>query len=99
MNNQTLMGVLSYLGPLVIIPFLTEKENPFVKFHIKQGLVLLIIEVVLSFAMKIFWPLMPIIGIIQLGVLILIIIGIINVLQNKEKDLPLVGSFAEKIKI
>src|SRR3989338_880958 len=96
-ENQTLMGVLAYLGPLVIIPFLSAKDDSFVKFHIKQGLVLLVIEIALWLAMSIFWPLRPIFGILQLGVLVLIIIGIINVVQKKEKNLPIVGSFVNKV--
>ena len=98
-ENQTLMGVLAYLGPLVIIPFLSAKDDSFVKFHIKQGLVLLVIEIALWLAMSIFWPLRPIFGILQLGVLVLIIIGIINVVQKKEKNLPIVGSFVNKVNI
>lgn len=39
------MGILSYLGLLVLIPFFSEKNNKFVVFHAKQGLNLLIIEV------------------------------------------------------
>jgi len=36
-ESNVLMGILSYLGPLVIISYLTSKDNPFVKFHIKQA--------------------------------------------------------------
>lgn len=93
------MGVLSYLGPLVIIPFLIEKNDPFVKFHIKQGVVLLMIEIILWLGMNILPLMIPVYGILQLGVFILIIIGIINVVQNKEKELPIVGSFAGKVKV
>jgi|SRR6185369_14081463 len=98
-QNQTLMGVLSYLSVLVIIPFLVARNDPFVKFHIKQGMVLLIIEIVLGLAMKLFWPLAPLIGILQLGVFVLVIIGIINVTQGKEKELPVVGSYGNRVKI
>jgi uncharacterized membrane protein len=99
MKNKTTMGVLSYLGPLVVIPFILDKNDPFVKFHMKQGIVLLVIEIVLWLLMRIFWSLIPIAGILQLGVFVLAIIGIINVVQNKEKELPLVGSFAKHVKI
>ncbi len=98
-DNKTLMGVLSYLGPLVIIPFLVSKENTFVKFHIKQGLVLLVLEVLLWIAAGIFWPLMPIVGIIEFGVFVLAIIGIVNVVGNKEQELPLVGQFSKHFNI
>ena len=99
MKNQTIMGILSYLGPLVAVSYFFEKDDQFVKFHVKQGIVLLIIEVLLWLTMTIFWPLTPVIGLLQLGVLILAIIGIMNVAQNQEKELPIVGSFAKHVKI
>jgi len=41
------MASLAYLWILIIIPFFTDaKDNPFVKYHLKQGLVLIIFEVV-----------------------------------------------------
>lgn len=97
-DNQKLMGILSYIGPLVIIPFLMAKEDPFVKFHIKQGLLLLIISVGVWFvtmAMPFFWMFL---NLINLGVFILAVIGIINVVQHEQKELPLVGSFASYFK-
>ena len=32
--------ILSYLGPLALIPLLTVKDSAFVKWHAKQGLIL-----------------------------------------------------------
>jgi len=98
-DNSTLMAVLSYIGPLVIIPYVTAKDNPFVKFHIKQGVVLFVIEVLLWVAGSIFIPLIMFIWIAQLGVLALAIMGIINAVQKKEKEIPLVGSFSKHINI
>ncbi|MEM1245550.1 MAG: hypothetical protein AAGA81_10245 [Acidobacteriota bacterium] len=40
-DNRTLMIVLSYLGPLCLIPLLAEKEDQEVQWHAKHGLVLL----------------------------------------------------------
>ena len=97
-NNNTLMGVLAYIGPLVIVSYLTAKNEPFVKFHIKQGLVLLAIEVVMWILSMVAIMLWPILSLINLGALILSIVGIVNVVQNKEKLLPLVGQFAKHFK-
>jgi uncharacterized membrane protein len=93
-SNRTLMGVLAYIGPLVLIPYFTAKEDPFVKFHIKQGLVLLVIEAALWVIGNMVWMLYPVIGIVNIGLLVLSIIGIINVVQKKEAELPLLGKFA-----
>lgn len=91
------MAILAYIGILILIPFLVEKNDPFVKFHIKQGLVLFIIEVIIWVILYMgffFYMLWPLIQLINLCVLVLAIIGIVNAAQGKEKELPLVGSFA-----
>ncbi|HWC57638.1 MAG TPA: hypothetical protein VG621_01645 [Candidatus Paceibacterota bacterium] len=95
-DQHTLMGILAYLGPLVIIPYATMKDDSFIKFHIKQGLVLLVLEVILWILSHIFfWYLWGLVSLINLALLILAIIGIVNVVQKKEKELPVVGSFAK----
>ena len=95
-GKNTGMAAICYLGILVFIPMLTkDKNDPFVKFHIKQGLVLLIAYVVTGF---IFW--IPLVG-WAIGVImfILFIMGIMNALGGKETKLPIIGQFGEKFNI
>ena len=47
-DNRAIMVVLSYLGPLALIPYLVEKEDPEVQWHAKHGLVLTAASIVLS---------------------------------------------------
>lgn len=94
-DNVMLMGILCYLGPLVIIPLLVSKDNAFVKFHIKQGLVVFSIEVIVWILASMIWRMWPVINLLNLATLVLSIIGIINVVQNREKELPLVGGFSK----
>ncbi|OGG53049.1 hypothetical protein A3H16_00990 [Candidatus Kaiserbacteria bacterium RIFCSPLOWO2_12_FULL_53_8] len=89
------MGVLAYLGILIIIPFLMAKDNPFVKFHIKQGLVLVVVELIVWVLGMYMWQLWQVLQLVNLATLVLAIIGIVNVVQGKEKELPLVGSLAK----
>lgn len=98
-QNKTLMAALAYLGILVIIPFLMAKDDPFVKFHIRQGLVLVIIEIGIWVLGMFMWQLWQILQLINLGVLVLAIVGIVNAINHKEVELPLVGSFAHSFKI
>ncbi|MCI0619819.1 hypothetical protein L0Y40_02170 [Candidatus Wolfebacteria bacterium] len=98
-GNRTLMSVLAYIGPLVIISYLFAKDNPFVKFHIKQGLVLFVIEIVAWFLGMMVWVLWPLVNIVNLITLILSIVGIVNVVKGREKMLPLVGSLAKHFPI
>ena len=99
-GHTTLMGVLAYLGILIVIPFIMAKDDPRVKFHIKQGLVLVIIELIVwVIGMSyMFWQIWPLLQLVNLGTLVLAIIGIVNVVQGKEKELPLVGSLAHSFK-
>ena len=98
-SEINIMAALSYVGPLVIIPFLTHKENPYVLFHIKQGLVLLALALVVHVSSFFLFFLLPFIMLINLGLFILAIIGIINALQRKEKEVPIVGKFSSHIKL
>ncbi len=100
-SNETIMGILCYLGPLVIIPFLTAKDNAFVKFHMKQGLVLVAIWFVTYIIQETVlpWRFWEIVGFINLGITVLSIIGIVYVVQKKETKIPLIGSLADNIKI
>ncbi len=46
-QNRGLMLALAYLGPLAIIPLVTEKDDPEVQWHAKHGLVLFVAEIIL----------------------------------------------------
>lgn len=97
-NNTTVMGVLAYIGPLVIIPFLMEKKDEFVKFHTKQGIVLFGLELVIMVLGSMMYLFM--LGtLFNLATLVLSIIGIVNVVQGQKKELPVIGSLANSIKI
>lgn len=89
-NDDKLWAVLSYLGVLCLIPLLGKKESSFVQFHARQGVVLLA-GWILSFL-----PFGWVIGIISF---VLSIMGIINVLSGKTEKLPIIGDFADKVKI
>lgn len=98
-SRNTLMGILAYIGPLVIVSYITAKDDPFVKFHIKQGLVLLVIEIAVWILSSMFWVLFPLWQIINVVALVFSILGIVNVVQGKEKELPILGSYAKHFKI
>jgi uncharacterized membrane protein len=95
-STNTLMAVLCYFGILVLIPLLTDAKNDeFVKYHIKQGLVLLIVYVICAFVLWI-----PIIGwLLSIVLFILFLMGIINAATGKKSPLPIIGQFADKINI
>ena len=95
----TVMCVLSYIGVLCVIPFLTQRHDGFIQFHAKQGLNLFIIEAVVFVACFIL-ELFPFIGFIgnllysfsSLIFLALSIYGIVVSCQGQWKQLPIIGA-------
>jgi len=97
-SSVNMIAILSYLGILLIIPLMTSRNDDFVKYHVKQGIVLLVTAVAISL---IAW--FPIIGWIAgffawIGCVILAIIGIINVVQGKKNNFPLLDSLLISLK-
>jgi len=94
-GQNTGMAILAYLGILIIVPFVTEAhKDPFVKFHLKQGLALIIMEVaamIIAAIPVLGWVLSPIVWIVAL---VFLIMGIINAASGKMKELPIIGSIA-----
>lgn len=84
------MAVLAYLGILVFIPLFAAKESKFARFHVNQGLILLICSVVIYF-IGLIPGLSVICRILDIAVAILAIMGIVNAVKGETKELPLVG--------
>ena len=90
------MAVVAYLGIFIVIPFLFARNDTFVKFHLKQGLILVIIELLTSaFGMSMMWTSYSAVAIINFVLFVLSIFGIVYAIQGKEKRLPLVGHLAD----
>jgi len=96
-KKNTGMAVIAYI--VFFIPLLTDAKNdPFVKYHVKQGLVLFIgyvVEMFIGMIPVIGWILYPLLGIF---LFVLFIIGIMNAIGGKEKPLPIIGGYAQKFK-
>jgi uncharacterized membrane protein len=100
-----LCSILSYLLVGIIWWLVDEnlKKNSFVKFHVKQSIVLLIFSVILSIVVSIFY-FIPIIGMLlsmltSIFLIILVVIGIVHASEGKEYGIPIIGEFAEKFSI
>src|SRR3989338_6341849 len=91
-DNHKMMAMLSYLSMLVVIPLVLGGKNKSVKFHSRQGFVLLVAE----FLTVVVAAVIPVLGTIiaTLAWLVLSVWGLVNVALNKEKPLPLVGKYA-----
>jgi uncharacterized membrane protein len=93
------MAVIAYI--VFFVPLLTDaKDDPFVKYHVKQGLMLLIAGVAVWLIINV----LPIIGlliapILDIAIIVLLVIGIMNAVNGVEKPLPFIGHYAENFKI
>lgn len=96
-QSSVLLAVLSYFGPLIIVSYLLAKGDSFVLFHVRQAAVLLCVELALWVLTSFFWPLWILWQLVNLGVFVLAIIGIVHAVQGKETALPLVGQWAVHI--
>ena len=105
-SDRTLMVVLSYLGLLALIPYLTKKEDPDILWHAKNGVGLLILDVVV-------WGVFFVLGIVLrnsilgcgiatincvvwIGILVLHIYCLIQGVGGKRPRIPVITDFAEK---
>lgn len=123
-ENDKIFKILSYLGILFLIGLFAGKDKKDVRFHVGQGMILFIVEVVLNIVVmlingyiigNIFVSEVKILGygtgtyainwfgiliqnIISFGMwgcfIFLMVIGIINVNKNLNKELPIIGKFA-----
>lgn len=95
-SNDTLMGILAYLGILALIPFLVKDQSSFVRYHAVRGMNLFLLELIAGVACSIIGAGLPTIGailgwLVSVAGLVLSIIGIINVANKEKKDLPIIG--------
>ena len=99
-EQNKFMSILAYLSWLVLIPLFAAKDSKFARFHCNQGLVLAIAEII---AWVVFGLLskLPLIGwlfaivewLISLCCFVLLVIDILNAVNGRAKELPLIGSF------
>ncbi len=92
------MAIVAYI--IFFVPLLTDaKDDPFVKFHVRQGLVLFIawIAAVLINVIPLLGQLISFVA--SIALLVLWIMGIINAANGQEKELPLIGQYAKKLNI
>jgi uncharacterized membrane protein len=105
MNKKTL-SIISYITIIGwIIAYvnynkLTVKDS-LTRFHLKQGLGIAILGIVIGIALSIIAVIVPtlasILSLVNLGVLVLWILGIINANNEQEIPVPIVGKlFTDK---
>ncbi len=101
--NRTIMLVLAYLGPLALIPFLTEKNDPEVQWHAKHGLVLCVMWFAICLVLAVITHI-PILGwaaacvscVVPLAILAFHVYLIIQAVNGKRVMIPGVSEYANR---
>ena len=108
-EDNKIMAILAYVGILVLVPIFAAKESPFARYHANQGLLLIIASLALVIAEWIIMFILALISptlvlffsliyLLNLGIFVLMIIGIINAAKGECKPLPLIGNLFTIIK-
>jgi len=98
-SGEQVYAILAYLWILCLVPVLMKKEDEFVRFHVRQGLVLFMAEVGLGIIgiLPLVGPIVYVLGMFVCGLLSLA--GIVQVLKGNKWNMPVISDWADKIKI
>lgn len=91
-EKNKVIAALAYL--IFFLPLLAAQDSSYARYHANQGLLLFI----LGFGGNTILTIIPILGWIlipffSLFVIILAVMGILNAVNGKAKDLPLIGQY------
>ncbi len=95
-QSNKVWAALSYVGILFILPLLVNGgQSRYAKYHANQGFILFLLNIVIGIVNAILGNI-PVLGgivsvLLSLASLALMILGIINAVNGKAKQLPLIG--------
>ncbi len=102
-SQVRLFGIIGYIFPILFfLPLVTEaKDNSFAKYHANQQLLLLLFLIIGNTAASILTVIL--IGLLLYPIvwiygLICMVLGILNVVNDREKPLPIIGTITTLIK-
>ena len=96
-QTNKVWAALSYVGILFILPLLVNGgQSRYAKYHANQGFILFLLNIVIGIVNAILGNI-PVLGaivsvLLSLASLALMILGIINAVNGKAKQLPLIGN-------
>ncbi len=92
-DNEKVLAALSYIGIFFVVPlFVPGKKSPFMQFHVRQGIVLFVIEALLAAIPVIGWMaiLVPVVASLY---------GAMQALAGRQWELPYIGKYAKRINL
>ena len=91
-SSSKIFAALSYFSVLWLLPFLFAPNDPYAKFHAKQGIVLFVISLIVD-ALTAF---KGIFAILYAARLYLIVVGVMNAVSGRMAKLPWIGQLADR---
>jgi fumarate reductase subunit D len=95
-EEKNIYAALCYVGVLVFVPLILKKDDPYVNWHIRQGLVVLGVIILSLIASA--W-LEAVGNILFLVIMIVNIIALVQALLGKTWKIPFIGDVVDKFKI
>jgi uncharacterized membrane protein len=95
-DEKNIFAALCYVGVLILVPWLVRKEDPFVNWHIRQGLLVLAVLILSLIASA--W--IAVVGnLVFLLVMLVDVIALVQALMGKSWKIPLLGNLASRFRI
>ncbi|EEF61469.1 GYF domain-containing protein [Pedosphaera parvula] len=99
-SHNKIFAVLAYIGLLFLVPLLAAPQSRFARYHTNQGIVLFLAHIIGIAAAGISF-LIPFVGCIgmlamvavNVGFVVLMVMGIVNAASGVYKPLPLIGHY------
>ena len=91
--ERDILAVFCYMGIFLIIPYIIRPGSRFIRYHVNQGIVLLLLAIACAIV-----SIVPILGwlaavVAGLFTFVCWIIGIVNVLKGRMSPLPIIGKY------
>lgn len=97
-DNSKLMAAVCFFLNIIgfVIAILAFKDDKYVMYYAKQGLVLGVAVFIIQMILMITIVGILLLPIVYLATLILVVMGLLNAMSGTQKALPVIGGFAEK---
>lgn len=103
-SDEILFGTLSYFNIAVLATIVSKPDSEFCKFHAKQGVALVILDLAFIVVVSVAMVIVPFFAFLLffIGMIILFaehILGIINAIRGNMYHLPIIYGLAQKIDV
>ena len=99
-ESNKFVAALSWLWILSVVILLVKKDSPYVQFHARQSFLLFILSILLWVFLSFFGPLAWFLQwLLKAAVFALIVIGFLQALRGRWWTVPVIGSFAQNVRL